>query len=853
MSSRALFFFVAGALGVFLLLAPQFAEAAPAKCVPVYRTEYTCQSEGVCGAGTLQRSCNSCGGCGGWRQHQAGQVSRICPTGRGIQRDPIGLVCTGRCYIPPNLKPFNDPSLSPQNVFGEDGAAKLPVNIGWDESAEQQIVSKDACSIGSYRYRITGRTGGVVFDKAVINPRLSCEMNTADSGKTCGAVFTQAYKNEDGAMMNKAHALADKYRGYVSNPDGTETVKQGVVSPTYNYMSRQYDYALGPASDNLQALVRNPERSCILTPGQSYELNIKSCIDQAGNDCGKDDSSQRDKWSTLLPFSTYQAPELISPFDKDFQGSGNSNPKIPVALEWCKDPLAESYALNFTRKTTPEEFKETGLAEIRIPLDNISKDKTSYIDDPSLREIKNRVLYYWRVVSCMATRGEGCTQSSQKWSLFVQDVLDVPEQLTSDPIVNTKSILEWYQSIYIPLYFVHIQGGGQDLYETTKTRSFELGPIWSSLQPNTQYSWRVVACPLEATKPSECNKDKEGQTGWSASASFKTTGNPPAVQLNPSRDGSATLPLQITWNPVPGALSYRYEIKEQPSSVGFTPNAFLKAVPTSSNDTGVFQLETNKAYTLKVSSCASADGTYCGSPTAQRFTVVLPQKPEFISPAPSSIVSLPDVDIRWKPTLSGEIYQYSTTYLRNAPDEKNSSCLGKVGAQISSKILTTSQINDRFSCAGEYEARVAACMDSTCAQKGEEAVWTFSATVGAQRSAFAGLIPCGKSKRGIPAPPWNELEPCEFRHVFLLGKIFLDFLLYSATPTLVVLFALYTGVIAYFSFGTSDMLSKIKSIWRAVGIGILIMFFSWMFMNLLLSILGFNVNIFGRWYDIRLK
>ncbi|MBI2574199.1 MAG: hypothetical protein HYV78_02300, partial [Candidatus Wildermuthbacteria bacterium] len=195
----------------------------------------------------------------------------------------------------------------------------------------------------------------------------------------------------------------------------------------------------------------------------------------------------------------------------------------------------------------------------------------------------------------------------------------------------------------------------------------------------------------------------------------------------------------------------------------------------------------------------------------------------------------------------------SITYLSPAADEKNASCLGQIGKEVSFAITTEPRAQDRLACAGQYETRIAPCMDSACSVKGEEAIWTFSATVATQQSAFAGLVPCGRSARSVPAPPWNELESCEFRHVFLLGKILLDFLLYNATPTIIVLFALYTGAIAYFSLGSPDTLARIKGIWGAIGIGILIMFLSWMFMNLLLGILGFNVGIFGHWYEVRIK
>ncbi|MBI2647818.1 MAG: hypothetical protein HYW98_00530, partial [Candidatus Wildermuthbacteria bacterium] len=590
-------------------------------------------------------------------------ISRVCSGQTGwtkIAAPPTDwCACAGKCYIPPNIKSLGDPSLSPRNALGEDGKVKLPVNVGWDETAERQIVVKDSCAIGAYRYEIADKAGSRVTEKAIINPRISCDPKLAkDDATSCEAVFGQAYQNEDGGMMNKAHAIADKNRGNVSTPGGNGIMEKGVVSPTYNYLTRLYDYVLSEASDALNTLVRGPERFCILTPGQAYALKIKPCIDQAGNDCGKE--------SAAISFSTYQAPELIFPFDRDFEGSSHSNPQIPTVLQWCKDPLAESYSINLTRKTTPEELKETGLNEIQIPLDNITKDQTSYVDETALREIKNRVLYYWQIVSCALRNGQQCLRPSQQWSIFAQDVLGVPETLASDPVVNAESVLTWYESLYTPLYFVHITGGGKDVYKATKTRSLAIDTVWDSLQTNTQYSWRVTACPLEATAPSQCNKDnkdKSGKIGWSAFASFATTGAPPIIELSPSKNETATLPLDIRWNRVPGALSYAYTLKGEQEVKGFTTDVALNAALASSQDPGTFRLNTEKTYILSVASCASKNGTRCGAPATQLFTVKPPQKPEPLSPAPSTTVSLPDVRLEWKPTFSGDIYQHSITYL----------------------------------------------------------------------------------------------------------------------------------------------------------------------------------------------
>jgi hypothetical protein len=44
---------------------------------------------------------------------------------------------------------------------------------------------------------------------------------------------------------------------------------------------------------------------------------------------------------------------------------------------------------------------------------------------------------------------------------------------------------------------------------------------------------------------------------------------------------------------------------------------------------------------------------------------------------------------------------------------------------------------------------------------------------------------------------------------------------------------LYTGIRIYFSFGSPEAIESAKSIWKVVGIGWLIMLFSWLIVNLI--------------------
>ena len=113
-----------------------------------------------------------------------------------------------------------------------------------------------------------------------------------------------------------------------------------------------------------------------------------------------------------------------------------------------------------------------------------------------------------------------------------------------------------------------------------------------------------------------------------------------------------------------------------------------------------------------------------------------------------------------------------------------------------------------------------------------------------------GLVPCGVGTDNPDTPGWNETEPCQLKHFFLLIKNLIDFTLWKMVPLIVAIMVVATGVIFYFQFGDVSTLATVRRIWHYIGIGVLILLFSWLFLNFLLGILGFNVNIFGRWTEI---
>ena len=82
---------------------------------------------------------------------------------------------------------------------------------------------------------------------------------------------------------------------------------------------------------------------------------------------------------------------------------------------------------------------------------------------------------------------------------------------------------------------------------------------------------------------------------------------------------------------------------------------------------------------------------------------------------------------------------------------------------------------------------------------------------------------------------------CTFADIPKVVANILNCILWTLSPIAVVFLLLYTGIRFYFSFGSSEEIERAKSIWKAVGIGWLIMLFSWTIINLI----GKTLNLPG--------
>jgi len=119
-------------------------------------------------------------------------------------------------------------------------------------------------------------------------------------------------------------------------------------------------------------------------------------------------------------------------------------------------------------------------------------------------------------------------------------------------------------------------------------------------------------------------------------------------------------------------------------------------------------------------------------------------------------------------------------------------------------------------------------------------------------SVSAGIVPCGLSVDD-PDQDGDQTVKCTLCHLLVMGKNIVDTLLLRIIPPLAVLFAVISG--AYFILGAgydSSLISKAKAVIWSVVIGLLIIYSSWLVVNLFFSVIGVAdwTGLKGNWWQI---
>lgn len=124
---------------------------------------------------------------------------------------------------------------------------------------------------------------------------------------------------------------------------------------------------------------------------------------------------------------------------------------------------------------------------------------------------------------------------------------------------------------------------------------------------------------------------------------------------------------------------------------------------------------------------------------------------------------------------------------------------------------------------------------------------SFVEPVFAQKSGF---VPCGLSFDD-PNTPWDESDPCEIKDLIILVKRIIDFVFWQLAPIIIIIMALFSGIVFYTDFGNTNILARVKSIWKSIGKGLAIMLLAWTFVTIIMSTMGYT-GIYGLWWQISL-
>lgn len=101
-----------------------------------------------------------------------------------------------------------------------------------------------------------------------------------------------------------------------------------------------------------------------------------------------------------------------------------------------------------------------------------------------------------------------------------------------------------------------------------------------------------------------------------------------------------------------------------------------------------------------------------------------------------------------------------------------------------------------------------------------------------------GLIPCGRSIDGVVT------TPCTFKHVMILINTLINFVLVKLSIPLAAILFVYAGI-SLITSGSAEGKTKAKNIFLNTVIGLVLAAGSWLIVNTILTILGYNGDWIG--------
>ncbi len=689
-----------------------------------------------------------------------------------------------------------------------DGCNFRPSSYICDSSSEITCQTENQCE-GAYGNNWTvskcNASGDCAFDSSGWNYIANCPQEKACQGGSC---------------VCSGNCLFQPTGPFP--PDGDVNVKLPVTL-MWNAVNgaQSYRYKIDGVIEDATTTPYITIGNCTLHSSSTYSWQVRACCDSEGGSCGP--------WSNFWTFKTSLAPEIVSP------KNNSTGVPVPVIFTWCEVGDAQSYYLRIYR----------GEEENLFPFPILKKAgslENTFIEGSGLLTPGSH--YKWEATACLNEDGTKCGDEydngqsgatygeySQKWEFTTFERLPAPPLFLPEDseTVNQSNFLKWGEINGAFSYYYEIKKGGEiidipDSYTTDHEVSFKI--LWDYLGYGDEYTWHVKSCWDEFGENCE--------EGWSKARIFKTTGSPPTnlTETPIVAGGKVSIPATLSWDKMPGAASYYYQIATDNSFNNIAATGTIQA-PGSEVSVEYPDLRQETQYYWRVNACADGEGKFCGGWSQRNFTTFKLSPPINPDPENNGEFLASERYLRWEGTA--KFYQYRIEY--------------QGGEKIP---LTIVSDNSAFLLVGELELGeytwyVRSCLDSNCQEtSGFSGPWHFTLVQGECEKS---LVPCGRDC-DAEETSWDEREPCQLNHIFLLLNNILDFILWRLGLIILALLSIATGVIYYFSMGAPQTMVKIKSLLKSAGMGYGIIFLGWLIINLILIILGYQVGIFGRWWQI---
>ena len=627
----------------------------------------------------------------------------------------------------------------------------------------------------------------------------------------------------------------DDVEGWKAAPDGPQSYRISIPNTSQGNFSQAL-----PESEFIM-----PE-ACFLKSDTSYNWQAQACCTADGQNCGPTSS-----WD----FKTNLAPEPVSPNDPDWAGPKGRKDVLfssstQVALDWCDVKEAEYYKLRFYlkdgegKKCHPWLITPDGcdtVLVIKQPTETFPIFALPSRFDDYLGYFSRDTGYFWEVASYFIEGGKPIETFSQLWQFNTVGKLPTfnpvypPNDPEGEKPVGLPLILDWEAKPGINSFYYQYQKADEkdwlpisNFTQDSQSESLNTG----ELKLNTLYKWRVKSCwDYFAT---QCEDE------FSPDQYFKTTGQPPRLIYPAAGAADITIPVNFDWEDVDGAKSYILNL--QGDGLNVATSTEKSELPI---DYPQFNINQETNYSWQVKTCAWENGWACGDyggkQSFKTFKILPPRNPSY--PKNEGMLFTDEHLLSWEKVIGAKAYQYEIKLLSLAPKEERQNC--------SVPPLSTALANSGYvelGCLGQYQWQVRSCLDGGCQKTSDWSdSWTFFFSEGGARKG--GLVPCGRAANNTDTP-WNEREPCEVKHIFLLIKTIIDFLLFRMAPIILALLAIATGAIFYTSLGKVTTMAQVISLWKSVGIGLGLIFFAWVIVNFFLKLAGYNIGVFGNWYEI---